>query len=273
MCLRLLLGAVSLGAGAATGVSSLRRQVSALQADSLNLSSRPEYHWQPTDFTPRGCVEMKVVPEEVHQDAFRMTVSRCFAFCSMKRGMGFFGITKGKECWCASSYEGTKADKERCSLKCPGDSELGCGGAASVSSLYSNVYLMFDCAENTEEEKNIIQQEKYDETMHSYSILPDQTCGGADSNKIEVDGGVTFVGSPEECKIMCMHGSGNVECHGFSYNKVLQRCTFHPDVMDGPVEKTSDTDCWFKVLGLLQGMTGRPTNATVQRCRSFQHVH
>lgn len=207
-----------------------------------------------------------------------MSVNRCFAFCSLKRGMGFFAIAEGSKCWCGPIYEGTKAEAAKCSAACSGDGAPGCGGPTGASGTYADVYIMFDCAENTEEENELIRQEKHKDTMAAYASFPGQTCGQALENKVEVAMGVdalssTHVGTVAECKNICMHGRGNEFCHGFTYSEVLQKCTFHPDVLDGRVERTDGAECYFKKLGLLQAAppsraAGNRTGAP-RRCRAW----
>ncbi|CAK0845269.1 unnamed protein product [Prorocentrum cordatum] len=266
--------AAGAGAGARTVALSLRRHVAARAAPP----QRPKYHWQPTDFTLRGCMSVPAVPlEPAVEERMRMTVSRCFAFCSMKRGMGFFAIAEGSKCWCGLVYEGTKTEAGNCSTACSGDGAPGCGGPMGASGTYADVYIMFDCAENTEEEEELLRQEKHNDTMGAYASFPRQTCGQALENKVDVAMGVdvlsnTHVGTVEECKNLCMHGRGSEFCHGFTYNEVIQKCTFHPDVLDGQVEKADGMECYFKKLGLLQaappGRAASNRTGVPRRCRA-----
>merc|ERR1719262_790593 len=106
-----------------------------------------------------------------------MTVSRCFAFCSTKRGMGFFAIAEGSKCWCGDIYEGSEAEASKCSTGCSGDDAPGCGGPNGASGTYADVYVMFDCAENTAEEEELIKQEKHEDMLAAYSSFPGQSCG------------------------------------------------------------------------------------------------
>lgn len=263
------LGSASRAGGAAAGARSVALSLRRREAADAASSQRPKYHWQPTDFTLRGCMSVPAVPlEPVMEERMRMTVGRCFAFCSLKRGMGFFAITGGSKCWCGPVYEGTNAEAGECSAACSGDGAPGCGGPPGASGDYADVYVMFDCAENTEEEKELIWQEKHNDTMAAYESFPGQTCGQALENKAEVAMGVdalssTHVGTVEECKNLCMHGRGSEMCHGFTYNEVLQKCTFHPDVLDGQVDRTDGAECYFKRLGLLQAAP--PSHATSNR--------
>lgn len=211
--------------------------------------------------------------EPLLQERMAMTVSRCFAFCSAKRGMGFFAIAEGSKCWCGAIYEGTNAEAPKCSAACSGDDTPGCGGPKGASGTYADVYIMFDCTESTEEEKELIVQEKHEDTMSAYSSFPDQTCGQAVENKVEVgrEGPAsTYIGTVEECKSLCMWSKGSEGCHGFTYHKALQRCTFHPDVLDGPAEKTDSAECYFKKIGLLQALSANHSSARDLRwCRTF----
>jgi len=195
--------------------------------------------------------------------------------------MGFFAIAEGSKCFCGPFIEGTSVDDAKCATACSGDQEAGCGGPLGSSGTYANLYIMYDCAENTEEEQQQIEEEKWQHSLDSYAVLAGQSCGQAIDNTVEVgneDAKETFVGSVDECKMMCLHSLGSVECHGFTYDKVFQKCTFHPDVMHGEITKTDKQDCYFKKLGLLQASVltstaSRTSNATAhaaaRRCRAM----
>jgi hypothetical protein len=212
----------------------------------------PKYWWQPTDYVADRCmdaVEQYQYPEKT--DSLGMSAEKCFAVCSMKRGMRYFGIADGKICWCAESIKAREVSFNSCDRPCPGKDTEMCGGTGAVS----NVYVTFDCAHTSDEDVEIAR-EKRDRIVSSYSTLGGQTCGQADGNQVSIDVGghdvPTLVGTPEECMIACMGGKGSIGCHGFTYDKALQRCLFHYDVLDGPSTHGKDVTCYFKKLGFLQ---------------------
>lgn len=68
-------------------------------------------------------------------------VEDCFAFCS-KTGLSFFGIERGKRCWCAAAYEGASVSGGSCDSPCQESGKPGgCGGITSAS-----VYVSYDCS-------------------------------------------------------------------------------------------------------------------------------
>jgi len=190
-------------------------------------------------------VEQYQYPEMT--DRLGMSAKKCFAACSMKRGVRYFGIAAGKTCWCSESLKAREVSLNSCDRPCPGRDSGMCGGTGAIS----NVYVTFDCAHTSDDDVEIAR-EKRNRILSSYSTLGGQTCGQADENQVEINDAVTMVASPEECMIACMGGKGSIGCHGFTYDKVLQKCTFHYDALDGPSKQGKDVTCYFKKLGLLQ---------------------
>jgi antitoxin component of RelBE/YafQ-DinJ toxin-antitoxin module len=186
--------------------------------------------WQPTDFVSDRCVHADTeYHHAVRKDALGMTPMNCFAACSMQRGMRYFGIANGDTCWCADHIKASETNFESCNRPCPGDESQTCGGTGAISS----VSVMFDCQGNTAEQDADIAAEKRQKILSSYTSLAGQTCGQADDNQVQINGAPTQVGSVEECMMECMGGKGAVSCHGFTFDKVLSKCTFHYDVFSG----------------------------------------
>jgi len=68
-----------------------------------------------------------------------MTPQVCFYFCRTVEGMGFFGLTEGRTCYCEAFYKQKPGDGV-CDLPCEGDSATICGGKTK-----SSLYQMHEC--------------------------------------------------------------------------------------------------------------------------------
>merc|ERR1719401_356755 len=84
-----------------------------------------------------------VVPKE---DQEPVTQVGCFNFCRTIPDMLFFGITAGRQCYCAPYYKPVAGDSSMCDALCEGDQALNCGGTTK-----SSIFEMHMCA-STEEE-------------------------------------------------------------------------------------------------------------------------
>lgn len=197
----------------------------------------------PTHYKSSGCWQSSKVHDEVAYDGYHaMSVEECFAFCSMKEKSNYFGLTEGTECWCGSIWDGQKLEDSHCDTKCDGNDLQKCGGIDAT-----NVFVMFDCTEATEEERAAETASQNAELISSYGSFTEQTCGGAEGNNAEVNREETLIGSVEDCKLACWQGSGAETCHGFTYEEDSTRCSFHKDVLDGAVETKVRTTCYFKM--------------------------
>merc|ERR1719201_2061845 len=83
----------------------------------------------------------------VHYDAFvaredrvDMTPTKCFEFCRTVPNMGFFGLTNGRNCYCAPYYKQMAGDSSQCDAVCPGDNTMMCGGKAK-----SSIFALHNC--------------------------------------------------------------------------------------------------------------------------------
>merc|ERR1719310_2148921 len=71
-----------------------------------------------------------VVPSE---DAEEMTHEVCFTFCRSVPEMNFFGITNGRDCYCAPYYQQAAGDSSDCDAVCDGNPSMMCGGKTKSS--------------------------------------------------------------------------------------------------------------------------------------------
>jgi len=72
----------------------------------------------------------EVVPKE---DAEQMTHEVCFEFCRSVPQMNFFGITNGRDCYCAPYYQQAAGDSSDCDAVCDGNPSMMCGGKTKSS--------------------------------------------------------------------------------------------------------------------------------------------
>merc|ERR1719456_645927 len=207
---------------------------------------------KPTGFTASGCWKTTSVKDRIDYEGVRkMSPDECFGFCAEKKGMQFFGTWKGEKCWCATLHDGAKSEGgSACDYPCTGAKDKMCGGIEAA-----NVYVMYDCTPPTEEEKKAKAAKDRKDIMDGYASFEGQTCGGAEGNKLKVSQpdsvelSDTQVGSVEDCKMAC-HNS--MQCHGFTYEEGMQKCSFKYDVTDGEVKKGNKIKCYWKKLGLVQ---------------------
>eukprot|EP00929_Paragymnodinium_shiwhaense_P047542 TRINITY_DN2410_c0_g1_i2.p1 TRINITY_DN2410_c0_g1~~TRINITY_DN2410_c0_g1_i2.p1 ORF type:complete len:454 (-),score=198.95 TRINITY_DN2410_c0_g1_i2:93-1454(-) len=67
------------------------------------------------------------------EDAEQMTHEVCFNFCRSVPQMNFFGITNGRDCYCAPYYQQAAGDSSDCDAVCDGDNAMMCGGKTKSS--------------------------------------------------------------------------------------------------------------------------------------------
>mmetsp|Transcript_86552 Transcript_86552/g.258306 ORF Transcript_86552/g.258306 Transcript_86552/m.258306 type:complete len:461 (-) Transcript_86552:92-1474(-) len=161
-------------------------------------------------------------------------VSGCFAKCLATSGGSYFGLTRGNMCWCGGIVESKKVEDEECDAQCGADSPGTCGGPAPVSS----VYRIIKCHRSTSAPKAF---------KSPYASFKGRSCGRSRSNRHEIRGEETLIGSIDDCKAACT-GDPSMMCHGFTYEEDLSRCTFHFDVNDGKVKKKESLSCHFKLF-------------------------
>merc|ERR1719310_1642436 len=83
-----------------------------------------------------------VVPSE---DAEEMTHEVCFTFCRSVPEMNFFGITNGRDCYCAPFYKQVAGDSSDCDAVCDGNPSMMCGGKTK-----SSIFEMHACNDAAE---------------------------------------------------------------------------------------------------------------------------
>jgi len=81
----------------------------------------------------------EVVPKE---DQKTMTPGVCFNFCRTAPGMGFFGISNGRDCYCMPFFQEMASDNSMCDAVCEGDNTQMCGAKGK-----SSVFAMHSCAD------------------------------------------------------------------------------------------------------------------------------
>lgn len=199
---------------------------------------------KPTSYRANGCWRTSNVNDESVYDGYHsMSIEECFAFCSFKKGAKYFGVSEGNKCWCGSIWHGDELDAKSCDASCAGNDLQKCGGIDAT-----NVYVMYDCTEDTPAEKKATTKEEKDELLNSFGAFTEQTCGQAAASKTKVGGSETKVGSLDQCKLACWQAAGAETCHGFTYEEDSEKCTFHQDVLDGDVVYKPRTACYFKMV-------------------------
>eukprot|EP00928_Gymnodinium_smaydae_P023154 TRINITY_DN1921_c0_g1_i1.p1 TRINITY_DN1921_c0_g1~~TRINITY_DN1921_c0_g1_i1.p1 ORF type:complete len:427 (+),score=132.67 TRINITY_DN1921_c0_g1_i1:81-1361(+) len=78
-----------------------------------------------------------MVPKE---DQKPMTHGVCYSFCRTVPMMNFFGITNGRDCYCAPYYKQMAGDSSQCDTVCDGDQTTMCGGKTK-----STIFSMHSC--------------------------------------------------------------------------------------------------------------------------------
>merc|ERR1719159_2082599 len=75
-------------------------------------------------------------------DMEAMESAVCFDFCSTIKGMNYFGMTAGRECYCTPYYKQGVEGSGDCDALCEGDSTQFCGNMDGRA----NIYQMHSCA-------------------------------------------------------------------------------------------------------------------------------
>jgi len=198
----------------------------------------------PTHFQSSGCKKVSKAYNEVKSTvgASSMSVGRCFAFCSGRKGFSYFGLSNGGDCMCATAIDATAMDSGACDKPCAGRPTDTCGGIEGTS-----MYVMIDCTPDTQSEKDAKRAEQKEALISSYGSFEGQTCGQEAKNVVELNDKGSLSGSVETCKLACWEAKGAESCHGFTYESLTQKCTFHIDVTAGDVKKDPKTECYFKM--------------------------
>jgi hypothetical protein len=190
---------------------------------------------------PLGCSKIeKVYGEDVYDPSMLVTVDKCMTYCEQK-DTSFFLLSNGKKCSCIKAYSGSEVDKKQCETPCSGNNAAFCGGEYA-----SEVYLVYDCTKKTMKMQGEEAEAKVKAVIDSYSEFSEETCGQEKGNLMRVDGRTSRQGTVDDCKMACWHGSGSLQCNGFTFEKSKGRCTFHYDVTAGEVTKSKDATCFWK---------------------------
>lgn len=92
---------------------------------------------------------VSIVHYEAHvakEDKEEMTHEVCFSFCRTVPDMNFFGITNGRQCYCATYFKAMADDSSLCDAVCDGNPGTMCGGKTK-----SSIFGMHQC-DNTAEQ-------------------------------------------------------------------------------------------------------------------------
>merc|ERR1719316_1346382 len=145
---------------------------------------------EPTDFVFDGCrkplqSDLQAFERTMDSNGFMlslgMTIEKCFMHCAhqKEKGMKYFGIARGKWCFCAPLQVGDKAGLADCDVECDGrpstkHSEM-CGGKTGEAS----VYTMIDCIDPSATEIAATEAVEKKQIKESYGMFQDQGCGEA----------------------------------------------------------------------------------------------
>lgn len=198
----------------------------------------------PTHYESSGCKKVSKVYGKVANTgpSTAMSITKCFAFCSNRKGLSYFGLEHGTECWCGSAIDASPTDSSSCEKACPGSPSQMCGGIVGTS-----VYVMIDCTPATPQETAKERDDQKKALLSSYGSMDGETCGQASDNVVQLNNAGFISGSVDTCKLACWEGKGAEECHGFTYDSTMSKCTFHYDVTAGSVTKNVNSACYFKV--------------------------
>merc|ERR1719265_752760 len=118
----------------------------------------------------------EIVLEEKQQ---AMTPTICFEFCRSLPDMVFFGITNGRNCYCAPYYKPAAGDDKKCDSPCEGDTTVMCGNQKK-----STIWEMHLCADTAQD-----LQEAMDGSKEALDFFLEMAAVSADLSKKMVDGG------------------------------------------------------------------------------------
>jgi hypothetical protein len=87
-----------------------------------------------------GVSIVNYVDHVAREDRESMTHSVCFSFCRTVPDMNFFGLTNGRDCYCAPFFKASAGDSSECDAPCDGDTSTMCGGKSK-----STLFEMHQC--------------------------------------------------------------------------------------------------------------------------------
>jgi hypothetical protein len=203
-----------------------------------------------TDYTGPGYMSIgcrRISNEQaigIYHEEFYMSLSKCYVKCKGFPENKYFGITKGSVCFCAKISPGERIEGDNCNMKCGGQPKAKCGGVANAASTFT----MLDCGTQSEEEETAEKSVAQSNLLKQFASWDGESCGQDSDNKAKLDGSSHLSGSVDECKLACWNARGADECHGFTYDSMLSRCTFHIDVVAGERKKKSTFSCYYKMI-------------------------
>lgn len=101
-------------------------------------------------------------------DAEPMTLKVCFKFCRTVPDMNFFGLIKGRECYCTPYYKPMAGDSSMCDAPCDGDAGTFCGGM--TKSLIFSMHACGDTKSNVADAAQKLTDVKTDVTALGKSV-------------------------------------------------------------------------------------------------------
>jgi len=126
------------------------------------------------------------------EKAVAMTPTVCFEFCRSLPDMVFFGITNGRNCYCAPYYKPSAGDGSKCDSPCEGDTTVMCGNQKR-----STIWEMHLCADTAQDLEEAMTASKealdffFEQAVLTVDLGKKLTAAGAD---LEKTGGLA--GSP-----------------------------------------------------------------------------
>lgn len=198
----------------------------------------------PTQYVHSSCMQMPLDAIASYASPLGMSVNKCFHHCERRPGNKFFGMTRGHECFCSPLPLGRIVSGDRCDIKCAGAPAEFCGGVSNIASTYT----MINCMPPTPEEEKRAAAKKKAKLVASYQIREGESCGQSKDNRVELDGSAVMPGEPQDCAVACWQARGAEYCSGFTYDAMMEKCTFHADVVDGETIKKKGLKCYFKKL-------------------------
>jgi len=204
-----------------------------------------EARWVPDDFVYSSCQQMPVHSIASMTLSLGMSVSKCFNHCAGVPGAKFFALARGRECHCGAVPLGDVVHASQCDVKCVGDPSKMCGGINNIASAYA----MIDCDPPSPEEQQNEDAKRQANLINTYQVKEGRSCGHSADNSVKLDGSPVMAGSAQTCAAACWEARGAEECHGFTYDEIMDKCSFLSDVMDGEVTVKKSLKCYFKKIG------------------------
>mmetsp|Transcript_43348 Transcript_43348/g.92811 ORF Transcript_43348/g.92811 Transcript_43348/m.92811 type:complete len:474 (-) Transcript_43348:214-1635(-) len=132
------------------------------------------------------------------EDQEQMTHEVCFRFCRTVPDMTFFGLTNGRECYCAPYYEMEASDSSDCDAVCDGDHTTMCGGKTK-----SSIFAMHQCSSTAADlEKTGATITEAEEALGMAVVAASPTWSGMVAATTELQGKFGESGDPGASDLM-----------------------------------------------------------------------